>query len=134
VKRPPNRQVRMKRVKKALAILWSKAVRSRDGNRCVLCGATENLAAHHWLYHKAHSLSLAYNVGNGATLCYSCHIIKIHRRADGATVLRLAEKMTDILGPGTIDEMREIVKDKDLQAVMTLEDLELLRVAFEELV
>ena len=48
--------------------------------------------------------------------------------------MRLAEKMTEILGLGTIDEMREIVKDKDLQAVMTLEDLELLRVAFEELV
>ena len=132
MKRPPNRQVRMKRVKKALSVLWSRAIRARDGNRCVLCGAAENLAAHHWLYHKAHSLSLAYNVGNGATLCYSCHIINIHRRADGATVLRLAGIMSEILGQGMIDEMAEVIKDKDLQAGMTLEDLELLRMAFEE--
>ena len=109
VRRRIPRAVRLKRVKAQLAVLWSIAVRRRDG-ACVLCGKMDTLQAHHWLFHKAHSMALAFNPANGATLCYGCHIIKIHMRADGSEILRLYETMREKLGQETIDAMREIAK------------------------
>lgn len=47
-------------------------MKNRDGNKCVLCGSSENLQAHHvkptFLYPE-----YATDVGNGVTLCKSCH-------------------------------------------------------------
>lgn len=51
---------------------WVKAVKDRDGWRCVECGSTEGLHAHHvksWRYHP----DLRYEVSNGKTLCEPCH-------------------------------------------------------------
>ena len=90
--------VRLKRVKKLLSKLWSKAVRFRDGNKCLMCGGTKGLSAHHWLFAKGHCEPLAYNVSNGATLCYACHIRKLHQNGDGDFILRLYEIMRKIVG------------------------------------
>ena len=123
----PNRQVRMKRVKAQLAVLWSIAVRRRDG-KCVMCGKTDGLQAHHWLFHKSHSMALAFNVANGATLCYVDHIIKIHQRADGEHIMRLMEIMTQRVGSAVIEQLREIAKPP--HETITLEMLEELRDKF----
>lgn len=57
---------------------WSKEVKERDNNKCVICGETKNLNAHHlipWEIEK-----FRFNVMNGITLCakhhtrYSYHI------------------------------------------------------------
>ena len=51
---------------------WSKRIRERDGNRCVLCGSTEHVHAHHLMpkkYWKQYCLEL----NNGITLCVKCH-------------------------------------------------------------
>jgi len=51
---------------------WVKAVKDRDGWKCVECGATDSLHAHHikrWRDHPA----LRYDVDNGKTLCHPCH-------------------------------------------------------------
>jgi len=50
---------------------WSRAVRERDG-RCLDCGATEDLHAHHVLPKSTHP-ELALDLSNGKTLCYRCH-------------------------------------------------------------
>lgn len=51
---------------------WVKAVKDRDGWRCVECGSTDRLHAHHvkrWKHHP----ELRYDVSNGVTLCHLCH-------------------------------------------------------------
>ena len=55
---------------------WAKNVKKRDGYRCFICGATENLHAHH-LISVARDESLKYEISNGLTVCESCHL-KIH--------------------------------------------------------
>ncbi|MFA6690341.1 MAG: hypothetical protein WCS18_12795 [Sphaerochaetaceae bacterium] len=77
------------KIKKALYADWALRVKRRDGFECLLCGATENLTAHHWYVcdHNAHAAR--YSVDNGATLCYACHIRGIHTRADYVSVRRI---------------------------------------------
>lgn len=77
------------RIKKALYADWSLRVRTRDGFKCLLCGATENLTAHHWYCCDHHAHAARYAIDNGATLCYACHIRGIHTRADFVSVQRL---------------------------------------------
>jgi hypothetical protein len=88
---------------------WSQAVRRRDG-RCLMCGSITSLQAHHWYYSRSRSVALSVEVSNGATLCYGCHIGKIHREASGAYADELKEKMRSVLPPGEIERMVEIFK------------------------
>ena len=50
---------------------WSRSVRARDG-KCMKCGREEDLHAHHVLPKSTHP-ELKLDIGNGVTLCYSCH-------------------------------------------------------------
>lgn len=52
---------------------WSKAVRKRDGFKCVECGATKKLHAHHILSF-ARFPELRVDIDNGVTLCETCHL------------------------------------------------------------
>jgi 5-methylcytosine-specific restriction endonuclease McrA/transposase-like protein len=64
---------------------WSLDVRARDGHKCVECGATERLHAHHikeWRRNKA----ARYELSNGVTLCVVCHQRK-HRNQFAAFLL-----------------------------------------------
>jgi hypothetical protein len=81
----------LSRIKKALIADWSLRVRTRDGFKCLLCEATENLTAHHWYVSDHHAHTARYAIANGATLCYACHIRGIHSRADFVSVKKLAD-------------------------------------------
>ena len=50
---------------------WALEVKKRDG-RCLRCGRTKYLEAHHILAKSKHPKQ-AYKVSNGATLCKYCH-------------------------------------------------------------
>ena len=50
---------------------WSKAIKERDG-KCMDCGTTESLHAHHILPKSTHP-ELRLELSNGKTLCYACH-------------------------------------------------------------
>ena len=53
---------------------WKAKVRARDGNKCVICGATEDLHVHHIIpVSNDTEKKYIYNVGNGVTLCSKCH-------------------------------------------------------------
>ncbi len=56
----------------AEAVAWKRAVMSRDGYRCYLCGAGGRLHAHH-IYPFAEFEKLRFDVDNGITLCPKCH-------------------------------------------------------------
>lgn len=110
VKKVPKAK-RTKRLKKAGHVLWSLVVRKRDGNKCLMCGSVQSLNAHHWLFRKSHSVRLALDPANGATLCaYPCHLGRIHSDGDGDFMLRLADKMTAIVGAVKVEEMRETAR------------------------
>lgn len=51
---------------------WAKTVKQLDDNRCVHCGRTERLEAHH-IIPKALDPDEANNLENGITLCFWCH-------------------------------------------------------------
>lgn len=111
--RPMSQKLQIKAIKKRIlgtGGLWSQAVRKRDGNKCVMCNATGVLHAHHFLFHRAHSAALAVDIANGATLCYTDHLIRVHQRADGDFIARLLDRMTAIVGADKIAEMREKAK------------------------
>ncbi|MFH0915368.1 MAG: HNH endonuclease signature motif containing protein [bacterium] len=88
--------------------LWSLAVRKRDKYQCVMCGKTEGLSAHHWLFRRAHSMALACDINNGTTLCFGCHLGRIHGDGDGDFMLRLAARMQAIVGDEKIGAMRVV--------------------------
>lgn len=52
--------------------IWSKKVRDRDGNKCVLCGSTEHVQAHH-LMPKKFWKNYRFELNNGVSLCCKCH-------------------------------------------------------------
>jgi 5-methylcytosine-specific restriction endonuclease McrA len=59
---------------------FSKACFRKWGDKCLVCGK-EATQVHHFVP-KSISAYLRYNVLNGITLCYYCHIIRIHRQGD----------------------------------------------------
>lgn len=74
------------------AKMWVKAVKDRDGWKCVECDATDRLHAHHikgWTNHA----ELRFEISNGMTLCHECHVLA------HAGLLRNADKPTSASAP-----------------------------------
>lgn len=65
---------------------WSLTVKARDGFKCVLCGGTELLTVHHWYFTKQEGRAARLCYDNGATMCYTCHIRKLHQNPGYCTV------------------------------------------------
>lgn len=51
--------------------IWKQEVKKRDG-KCLKCGSTESLHAHHIIPFKE-NIELRFDINNGETLCASCH-------------------------------------------------------------
>ena len=89
--------------------LWSAAVKARDG-RCLDCGATDDLHAHH-IEPKAKRPDLMLDVSNGKTLCYRCHKAtherdRVRYRASGRPQRRTLEKRIEAL-EAEVADLRE---------------------------
>jgi len=52
--------------------LWSRFIRLRDGQRCVICYQDEGLSAHH-IVRKSFMPEAQLQTGNGICLCGTCH-------------------------------------------------------------
>ena len=109
-------------VKRTIMENWKLRVKQRDGWACVLCGAKDYLNAHHW-YASDHSGHMSrYCIDNGVTLCYACHLRKVHIRADYRTINELFTHMLEngkadpklidslIDTPVTVPELRALWK------------------------
>ena len=57
--------------KKKKDIEWAKAVKERDGFRCVYCGSKDYLNSHHIF--SRNNLSTRFDLDNGITLCAKHH-------------------------------------------------------------
>lgn len=93
-----------------LDALWSKRVRERD-NRCILCGGHINnikeLQAHHWILTKNQSSKYRWDIRNGVSLCYGCHIHQVHAHPSVELINRLKELciLNNIVTPEDIEEI-----------------------------
>ncbi|MDR1943063.1 MAG: HNH endonuclease [Endomicrobium sp.] len=106
-----NRKKPLTKLKKELDKMWSKRVRERDG-KCMLCGAKDKqLYAHHYIVNRARSVKYRWDLRNGVSLCYTCHMYKVHKTASFEYVGALADYAiaNEIL---TLAELKEIATDK----------------------
>ena len=103
---------KIKRLKKQCDKLWSEAVRTRDGV-CLLCGKKEGLNAHHWIHSRAQGNMHRWNVKNGVSLCFACHLYKVHNyaSADVMEQLKRAAFARNIVTP---QELEEIANDHSI--------------------
>lgn len=63
--------------------LWSLYVRSRDGYKCQWCGKYDKKNhAHHIVARSISNTMAQFDVNNGMTLCYKCHIHKLKADPD----------------------------------------------------
>lgn len=90
--------------------LWSQCIRTRDGE-CILCGNKNSLQAHHWIVTRNQSNKYKYDLRNGVTLCYGCHIHGVHSNPsvyllDRLKTLCIARKIA------TQEDINEIVANR----------------------
>lgn len=100
-----------KRLNKKADELWSKCVRARDGE-CVLCHNKTSLQAHHWIVTRNQSLKYKYDLRNGVTLCYGCHIHGVHSNPS----VYLLDRLKDVClarGIATQEDINEIKANKN---------------------
>jgi hypothetical protein len=97
-------------MKQELDALWSKRVRQRD-KKCALCSKGKKLAAHHWVHAKSRSNLYRWDLHNGITLCFTCHIHYVHGTASWAAISRLSDYMirNEYI---TVEYLSEMVKDR----------------------
>ena len=63
----------MSRRKKLVRAEFRRTVFERDGHKCKICGATEDLAAHH-ITDRTKMPNGGYHHTTGITLCPECHV------------------------------------------------------------
>lgn len=63
---------------KYVLALWSKVIKKRDGNKCVLCGSVHKIQAHHILKRGTYICLGWFLLENGATLCHTHHYLGAH--------------------------------------------------------
>ena len=100
--------------KKKLDTLWSKLVRERDG-KCLYCGSTENLQAHH-IYSRV-SYTTRWVLGNGITLCFTHHLG--HQFSPHKTPIEFTDWIREKLGAEILEELR---RESRLPNTQTMEE------------
>jgi hypothetical protein len=98
--------------------LWASIVKERDG-KCIYCGSTRNLNAHH-IFTKARHGNLRWEPDNGVTLCAGCHTFGIHINP-APYMLRIIE----YVGKDVMEKLRVMAQEKpsplrldDIQSVI----------------
>lgn len=116
-----NTQKKIKSLKNKCDKLWSEAVRTRDVE-CILCGKKDTLQAHHWIHSKAQGNMHRWEIKNGVTLCYACHIHKVHKYSSADILDQLKGAAFD-RGIVTPEELEAIANDHQI-AKFGVEDME----------
>lgn len=114
-------QKKIKALKNKCDKLWSEAIRTRDGE-CILCGKKDTLQAHHWIHSKAQGNMHRWDVKNGITLCFACHIYKVHTYASAYIMKQLAQAAF-YRGIVTPEELEAISNNHEI-AKFGVEDME----------
>lgn len=103
---------KIKRLRNKCDKLWSECVRERDGE-CILCGRKDTLQAHHWIHSRAQGNNTRWDVKNGVTLCYACHLHKVHTYAS-ADIFEQLKKAAFERGIVTPQEYEDIANSRNI--------------------
>lgn len=115
---------------KELDKLASEYVRKRD-KRCMLCGATNTLQAHHYIVTKGRSTKYRWDLRNLITLCYACHLYKVHSTASIQFIDML--KKSAIMNKIATEQEIDTIKNDFTLANFSTGDLERIKKELEEL-
>lgn len=103
---------------------FSLIVRNRDSN-CLLCGQVHDvkkLNAHHYIKSKGASTRYRWDLRNLVSLCYACHLYKVHGTASAQYIEPIKKKCLE-LNIFTEEEYQEIIDDKRIKK-HTISELE----------
>lgn len=125
-RKTPNK---LRQLDKKADALWSKCVRARD-KRCVLCGSDSALQAHHWILTRNQSSKYKFDLRNGVTLCYGCHIHGVHKNPSVYLLNRLKEACI-LRGIATKEDINEIIANKNEIHKRNLLELDNIIIALE---
>lgn len=110
---PKNKKKTLKM--KPLDILFSKAIRQRDG-KCMRCGSISNLQCSHVL--PRNYLSIRWEMENAITLCVGCHIYWWHKYPHEAV------EWFDNMWPGRYEKLKKLASThKKIDRIAELERL-----------
>ena len=123
-----NKAKLIKKLKKQNFELWSQCVRLRD-KKCIICGSTETLQAHHCLVRAALSLRTRFIPENGVTLCYRCHLIEIHKNGEKRFMENYIRILDEKIPKEKQDEIYKLAENKE---EITLEDLQNTNIRLKE--
>ena len=129
-KKKVNTKTELRRLDKKADTLWSKCVRARD-KRCVLCGSDSALQAHHWILTRNQSSKYKFDLRNGVTLCYGCHIHGVHKNPSVYLLNRLKDACV-LRGIATQEDINEIIANKNEVHKRNLIEMDNIIVALEE--
>ena len=128
-----DRKKLFKRLKnKVLPALWSIRIRKRDGNRCIMCGKSSEevaLNAHHWIVPAGRSLRTRFILDNGVSLCYACHIFKVHKDGAAQHMDAIRLYMRRFVSEERYEEIKRMGNDPWQP---TLEDFDRIKLELEE--
>lgn len=113
---------RLSKLKKSCHELWSQVVRQRDG-KCMVCGATDQLQAHHFIVSAARSLEQRYNPSNGICLCFAHHLRGVHTEASFQATSALVDAALTA-GHLNWEDLRTILRCKSDASKVTEEQLQ----------
>jgi len=92
---------------------WAKSVKDRDGWKCVICGETERLNAHHLIARENHLTKL--DIQNGLSLCpkhhFFCRQISAHNNPLGLWIWLEANRPDQLEYCRT--KLQEILQNED---------------------
>lgn len=100
-----------KLIKMADAIA-SRIVRARD-KRCLMCGKTDNLQAHHYIITKGRSTKHRWNLKNLITLCWHCHLHLCHSTQTCLRITETIKKSAIMNGIASQQDIEEIANDTE---------------------
>jgi hypothetical protein len=90
----------------------------------------ETLQAHHWIVHSGSSLGTRFLVDNGATLCYPCHIFKVHGRGDAFYFDQIRAYMASRVDEERYETIKRVGREP---AQFSIEDLEMIEGHLKEM-
>ena len=110
---------------KDLDEVFSKYIRTRD-NKCILCGGhvgeINKLQNHHWIVRRSRSLRYRFDERNCVSLCYACHILKVHNSPTVAQIDELKERCLNE-GIATQQDIEEIMSHSSEISKMGIGDI-----------
>lgn len=114
-----NKAKLLRSLKRKADKLWSIYIRKKFG-KCIICGSTERLQAHHFVVRKALSNNTRWNILNGVACDYKCHLKELHGNCTLEVLDIYLEAINKYFTKDDLESVRQLSKIKH---EYTIEDM-----------